>query len=84
MSGEIRMVLHGGHIAVNGRRSAESLYDFNLATYDEGDTLRPVRGEGLRARARPVVQDRRQRDLKPVTSTSHAVRARQVSTDAGA
>ena len=39
MSGEIRMVLHGGHIAVNGRRSAESLYDFNLATYDEGDTF---------------------------------------------
>ena len=38
VSGEIRMVLHGGHIAVNGRRSAESLYDFNLATYDEGDT----------------------------------------------
>ena len=33
------MVLHGGHIAVNGRRSAESLYDFNLATYDEGDTF---------------------------------------------
>ncbi|MEI4535542.1 hypothetical protein WAE93_30525, partial [Pseudomonas aeruginosa] len=33
VSGEIRMVLHGGHIAVNGRRSAESLYDFNLATY---------------------------------------------------
>jgi len=39
VSGEIRMVLHGGHIAVNGRRSAESLYDFNLATYDEGDTF---------------------------------------------
>lgn len=39
VSGEIRMVLHGGHIAVNGRRSAESLYDFNLATYDEGDAF---------------------------------------------
>ena len=39
VSGEIRMVLHGGHIAVNGRRSAESLYDFNLATYDEGDSF---------------------------------------------
>ena len=24
---------------VNGRRSTESLYDFNLATYDEGDTF---------------------------------------------
>ena len=39
VTGEIRMVLHGGHIAVNGRRSPESLYDFNLATYDEGDTF---------------------------------------------
>lgn len=39
VSGEVRLVLHGGHIAVNGRRSAESLYDFNLATYDEGDSF---------------------------------------------
>ncbi|MBF6066170.1 argininosuccinate synthase [Nocardia terpenica] len=39
VSGEIRMVLHGGNVVVNGRRSAESLYDFNLATYDEGDTF---------------------------------------------
>ncbi|APA99789.1 argininosuccinate synthase [Nocardia seriolae] len=39
VSGEIRMVLHGGSVVVNGRRSDESLYDFNLATYDEGDTF---------------------------------------------
>ncbi|WP_046318514.1 argininosuccinate synthase [Mycobacterium sp. UM_Kg1] len=39
VSGDIRLVLHGGSIIVNGRRSAESLYDFNLATYDEGDTF---------------------------------------------
>jgi argininosuccinate synthase len=39
VSGEIRMVLHGGRAVVNGRRSEESLYDFNLATYDEGDTF---------------------------------------------
>lgn len=39
VSGDIRMVLHGGHITVNGRRSDSSLYDFNLATYDEGDTF---------------------------------------------
>ncbi|MFE0024162.1 argininosuccinate synthase [Amycolatopsis sp. NPDC059021] len=39
VSGEIRMVLHGGAAVVNGRRSEESLYDFNLATYDEGDTF---------------------------------------------
>ncbi|RDI65653.1 argininosuccinate synthase [Nocardia pseudobrasiliensis] len=39
VSGEVRMVLHGGSVVVNGRRSDESLYDFNLATYDEGDTF---------------------------------------------
>jgi argininosuccinate synthase len=39
VSGDIRMVLHGGRAVVNGRRSALSLYDFNLATYDEGDTF---------------------------------------------
>jgi argininosuccinate synthase len=39
VSGDIRLVLHGGSVVVNGRRSAESLYDFNLATYDEGDTF---------------------------------------------
>ena len=32
-------MLHGGHIAATGRRSSESLYDFNLATYDEGDSF---------------------------------------------
>ena len=46
-SGDIRMVLHGGHIAVNGRRSAESLYDFNLATYDEGDTFDQSSAKGF-------------------------------------
>ncbi|MBF6482543.1 argininosuccinate synthase, partial [Nocardia cyriacigeorgica] len=30
---------HGGNVVVNGRRSEQSLYDFNLATYDEGDTF---------------------------------------------
>ncbi|MEU6646997.1 argininosuccinate synthase [Saccharomonospora sp. NPDC046836] len=39
VSGDIRMVLHGGSATVTGRRSNESLYDFNLATYDEGDTF---------------------------------------------
>jgi len=33
------MMLHGGSAVVNGRRSNQSLYDFNLATYDEGDTF---------------------------------------------
>ena len=39
VSGEIRVSLHGGNTVVTGRRSEQSLYDFNLATYDEGDTF---------------------------------------------
>ncbi|MET9020810.1 argininosuccinate synthase [Actinopolymorpha sp. NPDC004070] len=39
VSGDIRMTLHGGRAVVSGRRSAASLYDFNLATYDEGDVF---------------------------------------------
>src|SRR5699024_6598455 len=39
VSGDIRMVLQGGNATVTGRHSEQSLYDFNLATYDEGDTF---------------------------------------------
>lgn len=39
VSGDVRMTLHGGRAVVSGRRSDESLYDFNLATYDTGDTF---------------------------------------------
>ncbi|MGW0006344.1 argininosuccinate synthase [Nocardia grenadensis] len=39
VSGDIRMVLHAGNVTINGRRSDQSLYDFNLATYDEGDSF---------------------------------------------
>ncbi len=38
VTGDIRMTLHGGRATVTGRRSDESLYDFDLATYDTGDT----------------------------------------------
>jgi argininosuccinate synthase len=37
VSGDVRMTLHGGRAVPTGRRSDASLYDFNLATYDEGD-----------------------------------------------
>ena len=47
VTGDIRMVLHGGHITVNGRRSPESLYDFNLATYDEGDSFDQSNAKGF-------------------------------------
>ncbi|MHA7141494.1 MULTISPECIES: argininosuccinate synthase [unclassified Arthrobacter] len=39
VSGDIRMDLHGGRATVTGRKSETSLYDFNLATYDTGDTF---------------------------------------------
>jgi argininosuccinate synthase len=37
VSGEVRLILQGGRATVTGRRSEASLYDFSLATYDEGD-----------------------------------------------
>ncbi|MFI6164089.1 argininosuccinate synthase [Micromonospora haikouensis] len=39
VSGEVRLVLHGGRATVTGRRSEASLYDFGMATYDTGDTF---------------------------------------------
>jgi argininosuccinate synthase len=37
VSGDIRLVLHGGRAVVTGRRGGASLYDYNLATYDADD-----------------------------------------------
>jgi argininosuccinate synthase len=39
VGGEVRLLLHAGRAVVTGRRSAHSLYDFGLATYDAGDTF---------------------------------------------
>jgi argininosuccinate synthase len=39
VSGDVRLVLHGGRAVVTGRRSEESLYDFNMATYDSEDAF---------------------------------------------
>ncbi len=39
VNGDIRLELHGGRATVQGRRSETGLYDFNLATYDEGDAF---------------------------------------------
>jgi argininosuccinate synthase len=47
VTGDIRLVLHNGSIVVNGRRSGESLYDFNLATYDTGDTFDQTLSKGF-------------------------------------
>ncbi|HXR68534.1 MAG TPA: argininosuccinate synthase [Dermatophilaceae bacterium] len=47
VSGDIRMTLHGGRAVVTGRRSGTSLYDFNLATYDTGDTFDHTLAKGF-------------------------------------
>ncbi len=47
VSGDIRIVLHGGRAVVNGRKSDQSLYDFNLATYDTGDTFDQSMSKGF-------------------------------------
>lgn len=47
VSGDIRMTLHGGRATVTGRKSDTSLYDFNLATYDEGDSYDQSNARGF-------------------------------------
>jgi argininosuccinate synthase len=47
VSGEVRLVLHGGRAVVTGRRSGCSLYDLNLATYDEGDSFDQSQAAGF-------------------------------------
>ncbi|GGC70189.1 argininosuccinate synthase [Hoyosella rhizosphaerae] len=47
VNGDIRLTLHAGSIVVNGRRSNSSLYDFNLATYDEGDSFDQSAAKGF-------------------------------------
>ncbi|WP_089103173.1 argininosuccinate synthase [Streptomyces hyaluromycini] len=47
VTGDIRMTLHGGRAVVTGRRSDSSLYDFNLATYDTGDSFDQAAAKGF-------------------------------------
>lgn len=47
VTGDIRMQLHAGNATVNGRRSEHSLYDFELATYDSGDTFDQTLAKGF-------------------------------------
>ena len=47
VSGDIRLLLHGGRAVVTGRRSETSLYDFSLATYDTGDTYDQSQAKGF-------------------------------------
>ena len=47
VSGDVRIVLHGGRVTVTGRKSDTSLYDFNLATYETGDTFDQSHARGF-------------------------------------
>ena len=47
VSGDIRLKLHAGTAVVTGRRSTQSLYDFDLATYDTGDTFDQSMAKGF-------------------------------------
>ena len=47
VSGEVRLILCKGGIFVDGLRSDYALYDYNLATYDEGDTFDHSASEGF-------------------------------------
>jgi argininosuccinate synthase len=47
VSGDVRVKLQAGIAMVTGRRSEESLYDFDLATYDTGDTFDQSHAKGF-------------------------------------
>jgi argininosuccinate synthase len=47
ITGEVRLELYNGRAVVTGRKSNESLYDFNLATYDTGDTFDQTSARGF-------------------------------------
>ncbi|MBD2762570.1 argininosuccinate synthase [Kocuria sp. cx-455] len=47
VNGDIRIELHAGRATVTGRRSDTGLYDFNLATYDEGDSFDQSNARGF-------------------------------------
>jgi argininosuccinate synthase len=47
VSGDVRMVLDEGRATVTGRRSEVGLYDFNLATYDAGDSFDQSQSRGF-------------------------------------
>jgi len=69
VTGDVRVVLHGGRATVSGRRSDASLYDFGLATYDEGDSFDQSLAKGFV-------------DLWGLPSRLAATRDRRVASDA--
>jgi argininosuccinate synthase len=47
VSGDVRLTLHAGKAVVTGRRSDQSLYDYEMATYDSGDLFDQSMAKGF-------------------------------------
>lgn len=47
VSGDVRLKLQGGRATVTGTQSAQSLYDYDLATYDTGGTFDQSMAKGF-------------------------------------
>jgi argininosuccinate synthase len=47
VSGDVRLTLHAGKAVVTGRRSESSLYEYEMATYDSGDTFDQTLAKGF-------------------------------------
>ncbi|CAN5313524.1 argininosuccinate synthase [soil metagenome] len=47
VSGDVRLTLHAGRAVPTGRRSAASLYSYDLATYDSADTFDQTLAKGF-------------------------------------
>lgn len=47
VSGEVRVRIQAGQAVVTGRKSEQSLYDFDLATYDTGDQFDQSHAKGF-------------------------------------
>jgi argininosuccinate synthase len=47
VTGDVRVRLQGGRAVVDGRRSPASLYNYELATYDTGDTFDQTLAKGF-------------------------------------
>ncbi len=47
VTGDVRLILEGNSLHVEGRRSPNSLYDYSLATYDSADLFRHADAEGF-------------------------------------
>jgi argininosuccinate synthase len=47
VTGDVRLTLHGGRAVVSGRRSPESLYEYEMATYDPADAFDQTLAKGF-------------------------------------